>query len=80
MSIGFAINKVPVVGVVYNPIINELFSAAKGKGAFLNGKPIHVSKTENLKVNDRYFIDEVEKMLNSGRSAENLDTVNLKRI
>jgi inositol-phosphate phosphatase/L-galactose 1-phosphate phosphatase len=50
VSIGFAINKVPVVGVVFNPIINELFSAAKGKGAFLNGKQIHVSKTENLKV------------------------------
>jgi inositol-phosphate phosphatase/L-galactose 1-phosphate phosphatase len=49
VSIGFAINKVPVVGVVFNPIINELFSAAKGKGAFLNGKQIHVSKTENLK-------------------------------
>lgn len=31
-------------GAVYNPYLNEMFTAVKGKGAFLNGKPIHVSK------------------------------------
>lgn len=31
------------LGVVYLPRTGELFSAEKGKGAFLNGKPIHVS-------------------------------------
>ena len=31
------------MGVVYVPWANELFHAEKGKGAFLNGKPIHVS-------------------------------------
>lgn len=30
-------------GVVLDPYKNELFSARRGKGAFLNGKPIHVS-------------------------------------
>ena len=35
---------VPIVGAVYNPITNELFSFKKDKGAFLNGKPIHVSE------------------------------------
>ena len=30
-------------GVVYSPWRNELYSAGKGKGAFLNGNPIHVS-------------------------------------
>jgi myo-inositol-1(or 4)-monophosphatase len=29
--------------VVYNPFLGELFSAERGAGAFLNGKPIHVS-------------------------------------
>lgn len=33
----------PYIGVVYNPWTNELFTAARGKGAALNGKPIHVS-------------------------------------
>lgn len=30
-------------GVVYQPVLDELFTAEKGAGAFLNGKPIHVS-------------------------------------
>ena len=32
-----------IAGVVYNPYNDEVFSAEKGKGAFLNGKPIKVS-------------------------------------
>ena len=31
------------LGVVYNPYKGELFSGERGKGAFLNGTPIHVS-------------------------------------
>ena len=27
---------------VYNPYVDEMFSAVRGEGAFLNGKPIHV--------------------------------------
>jgi myo-inositol-1(or 4)-monophosphatase len=37
-----------VAGVVFDPTRNELFSAAKGEGAHLNGKRIHVSKTPKL--------------------------------
>ena len=33
----------PYVGVVLNPFTNELFYAEVGKGAYLNGSPIHVS-------------------------------------
>ncbi|KAJ1427139.1 Inositol monophosphatase-like [Sesbania bispinosa] len=47
VSIGLTIRKIPTVGVVYNPILNELFTGIRGKGAFLNGNPIKVSsKTE----------------------------------
>ncbi len=38
----------PHIGVVYNPFTNEMFTAEHGKGAFLNGKAIHVSD-RNLK-------------------------------
>ncbi|MFQ5716920.1 MAG: inositol monophosphatase family protein [Nitrospinales bacterium] len=38
-----------VVGVVYNPCLDELFVAEKGKGATLNSKPIAVSSISNLK-------------------------------
>lgn len=37
-----------VAGVVYDPLRDEMFSAAKGEGATLNGRPIQVSKNELL--------------------------------
>jgi len=39
----------PLIGIVYNPILNEFFEASAGNGAALNGKPIHVSSTDKLK-------------------------------
>jgi len=38
-----------IAGVVYDPTRDELFTAELGKGAQLNGKPIHVSKAAQLK-------------------------------
>lgn len=35
-------------GVVYNPMLDELFTAKKGAGAYLNENPIKVSKTAEL--------------------------------
>ncbi|KAJ2663304.1 hypothetical protein IWW48_001406 [Coemansia sp. RSA 1200] len=40
VSIGLTINREPVVGVVYLPILDELYTAARGQGAFLNGQPL----------------------------------------
>ncbi len=37
-----------VAGVVYDPLRDELFTAEKGKGAYLNGARIHVSRTRVL--------------------------------
>jgi myo-inositol-1(or 4)-monophosphatase len=48
VSIGLEYRKELVAGVIYDPTRDELFSAAKGTGATLNGKPIHVSKTKTL--------------------------------
>jgi myo-inositol-1(or 4)-monophosphatase len=36
------------LGAVYAPVLGELFIAAKGQGAMLNGKPIRVSACERL--------------------------------
>jgi hypothetical protein len=41
VSIGLVVDKVPTVGVVFNPILDELFTAVKGRGAFLNGQHIY---------------------------------------
>ncbi|KAG5344714.1 IMPA2 monophosphatase, partial [Acromyrmex charruanus] len=46
--IGLAVKKEMVLGIVYNPILEQLFTARKGRGAFLNGKPIQVSKIQEL--------------------------------
>jgi fructose-1,6-bisphosphatase/inositol monophosphatase family enzyme len=37
VSIAYLIEHEPVIGVVYNPITDESFYAARGAGAFLNG-------------------------------------------
>lgn len=44
--IGLAINKEMVIGIVYNPVLEQLFTARKGRGAFLNNKPIKVSNVQ----------------------------------
>lgn len=49
ICIAFLENGVPHAGAVYNPVTNELFSFEKGKSAFLNDKPIHVSEITELK-------------------------------
>lgn len=36
------------LGAVYNPMMNELFFAEKGQGAFLNGRRLTVSRTTDL--------------------------------
>ncbi len=37
-----------ILGVIYNPMLEELFVAERGEGAFLNGREIHVSSTRRL--------------------------------
>lgn len=43
ISVALLINKTAEIGIVYNPILEQLFTARKGQGAFLNGAPIRVS-------------------------------------
>lgn len=46
ISVGLLIKKVPVIGIIYNPLLDQMFTAKLGQGAFLNGHPIHVSAKE----------------------------------
>ena len=41
-------NDEPIIGIAYFPDFNELYSAQKGKGAYLNGKKISVSSEKSL--------------------------------
>lgn len=45
ISIGLEENGESVLGVVYDPIYDQLFTATRGGGAFRNGAPIRVSET-----------------------------------
>ena len=48
VSIAAAIHGQVVAGVVFQPMTNELFTAELGKGAYLNGKQIFVSKVNRF--------------------------------
>ena len=44
ISVALLKNAQPVYGVIYNPYSDELFCAEREKGAFLNGRAIHVTE------------------------------------
>jgi myo-inositol-1(or 4)-monophosphatase len=48
ISIGVWEGGKPVAGVVYNPVLDELFFAEKGKGAYCNDEALQVSGEETL--------------------------------
>ena len=49
VSIGLVEDSIPVVGVIYNPISDEMFYAQKNKGAFLNANQIKISNVQDIK-------------------------------
>jgi len=74
ISVGLVADGEVVVGVVYRPCGDELFTAMKGKGAFLNGQPIRVSDTsqwQNARIDlgfsfrrpRRLYLTAVERLL-----------------
>jgi len=49
VSIAYAVKGIVTLGAVYDPLRDEMFTAERGKGAWLNGKAIHASNTTELK-------------------------------
>jgi myo-inositol-1(or 4)-monophosphatase len=49
ISIGYEENNEIKCGVIFNPIMNEMFCAEKGNGAYLNNSRIRVSKQKKIK-------------------------------
>jgi len=48
ISVALTVNNEPVLGFVYHPILNQMFHAIAGQGAFLNGSSIQVSSTNKI--------------------------------
>ena len=42
-SLALVIDGVPIIGVIYDPFTENMYTAIKGKGAFQNNKKIHVN-------------------------------------
>ncbi len=49
VSIGLMPRGVVTQGVIYDPVRNDLFTASRGRGAFLNDRRIRVSKRQHLR-------------------------------
>lgn len=54
ISLALIINKSIEIGIVYNPLMMQFFSAKRQKGAFLNGHRIKTSKITGI---NNLFID-----------------------
>lgn len=75
VSIGICRNDEIVGGVVYNPVLDEMFSAVKGLGAFLNGQKIHVRDNDRI---DRAVVATgfpVDKDVNPDNNLDNVAKV-----
>jgi myo-inositol-1(or 4)-monophosphatase len=48
VSIAYASRGTVMLGAVYDPLRDEMFTAERGKGAFLNNKPVQTSTTTEL--------------------------------
>jgi myo-inositol-1(or 4)-monophosphatase len=48
ISIGLERQGTMIAGVIYNPIVDELFTAERGKGAFLNDQRLRVAARRDL--------------------------------
>lgn len=49
VSVGLAVDGLPLLGVVFNPARGELYHAHRGGGAFLNGEPVRVGRRDGAR-------------------------------
>lgn len=49
VSIGFVLNGMPEIGLLYSPALGEMWLARRGRGATLNGMPIRAAATTDLR-------------------------------
>ncbi|EKX35450.1 hypothetical protein GUITHDRAFT_118366 [Guillardia theta CCMP2712] len=48
VSVALVVDKMPMVGVVFNPVTQEMYKAVRGKGAFMNDEKISPSQVEDM--------------------------------
>ena len=73
VSVGLAVNGIPVMGVVFDPLLNEMFTGSLGGGSYVNDQLLHASDvtdpmeaTLHLSINyDREVIEQSLRDLNA---------------
>ena len=75
VSIGLHYKGETVLGVVYAPYLNEMYTAVKGKGAYLNGEPIRVSGKSALEESVLGTGFPYDKDVNPDNNAANLASI-----
>ena len=59
ISIGLVVNKESMLGIIYNPILNEMYWGIKNKGSYLNNKKLPLIKNTPIKsLNKSLFVIE----------------------
>jgi len=75
VSIALTYKKEIIAGVVFLPVLNQLFTAEKGKGSFVNGKRLKVSDkslSESLvSISSKYFQSNSKKDLKFQKEISN---------
>jgi myo-inositol-1(or 4)-monophosphatase len=90
VSIGVELNGTIVAGAVYDPSADEIFTAEKGGGAYLNGKRIRVSSCNtlitsllvtgfpyNVKENPHHVVEHFVNLLMEGQAVRRLGSAAL---
>ena len=54
ISLAVLHKKITQIGIIYNPILNQMYTAKLGQGAYLNEKPIFVSQEKGI--SERNFL------------------------
>jgi myo-inositol-1(or 4)-monophosphatase len=81
VSIGFAVKGVPMLGAIFAPALDEFYCARTGRGAMMNGQPIHVAHTAsidrcvveigwNIRLPNSAYLDLVNKAVHHGASVK----------
>ena len=62
ISCGYCEDGEPKLAVVYQPFTNELYTAEKGKGAFLNGQPNQVANSLDFALSKIAFVRDFQRV------------------
>jgi myo-inositol-1(or 4)-monophosphatase len=83
ISIAYARSGRVVAGAVFDPVRHEMFTASRGKGAFLNGVPIGISEARSLQeaiIATGFYYDRGKMMRKTLNTIEKLFEANIHGI